>query len=37
MTTSSGTRSPVSMIALARLPTSVPACTAARSMSPVDS
>ena len=31
------TRPPVSMIALACLPTSVPAATAARNMSPVDS
>ena len=36
-TTSSGTSSPLSMIALALRPISVPACTAARSMSPVDS
>ena len=36
-TTSSGTRSPLSMIALALRPISVPAFTAARSMSPVES
>ena len=37
MTTSSGTSSPLAMIALTRLPISVPALTAARSMSPVES